>query len=88
MANIKSSEKDYRRSLKRQARNIHWRTTVKNALKKAKDAVAGKDPAAAKQAVLEAEVTLKKVASKGVIHKANASRHVSRLNKALANVGK
>lgn len=84
MANIKSSEKDYRRSLKRRARNVHHRSTVKTALKKAKEAIAGKDPVKAREAVKEAESTLKKVASKGVIHKANASRHVSRLNKAVA----
>lgn len=84
MANIKSSEKDYRRSLKRRERNIHYRTTVKTALKKAREAIAGKDPAKALDAVRAAEATLKKVASKGVIHKANASRTVARLNKAVA----
>ncbi|MGC4114378.1 MAG: 30S ribosomal protein S20 [Myxococcales bacterium] len=86
MANIKSAEKRHRQSLKRRARNIHWRSTVKTALKKVRDAVTAKDPAKAKDALTGAEKALKKAASKKAIHSRNANRHVSRLAKAVAHV--
>ncbi len=87
MANIKSAEKRHRQSLKRKARNLHWRSSVKTALKKARAAVSAKDPNA-KKLVVDAEKMLKKAASKGVIHARNASRHVARMAKALAPAAK
>ncbi|MBI5549473.1 MAG: 30S ribosomal protein S20 [Deltaproteobacteria bacterium] len=86
MANIKSAEKRHRQSLKRRARNTHWRSSVKTAVKKVRDAVAAKDPAKAKDALKAAEKTLKKAASKGAVHSRNASRHVGRLMKAVSGV--
>jgi len=90
VANIKSAEKRHRQSLKRRARNTHWRSTVKTAIKKAREATvtaaASKDPAKAKELVKAAERTLKKAASKGVIHARSASRHVARLAKAAAAI--
>ncbi len=90
MANIKSAEKRHRQSLKRRARNTHWKSTVKTAIKKAREATvaasASKDPAKAKEMVKAAERTLKKAASKGIIHARSASRHVARLAKAAAAV--
>ena len=86
MANLKSAEKRHRQSLKHRARNIHWRTTVKSALKKVREAVEGKDPVKAKDALKGAEKALKKAATKNAIHHRNASRHVSRLAKAVAGV--
>lgn len=85
MANIKSAEKRHRQSLKRRARNVHWRSTVKTAVKKVRDALTGKDPAKAKEALVGAEKALKKAANKRAIHPRNASRHVSRLAKAVAH---
>jgi len=86
VANIKSAEKRHRQSLKRRARNVHFRSTVKSALKKVRDAVEAKDPAKAKDAFKGAEKALKKAATKNAIHRRNASRHVSRLAKAVAGV--
>jgi small subunit ribosomal protein S20 len=83
VANTKSAEKRHRQSLKRRARNLHWRSTVKTAVKKAREAVSAKDPKA-KELIVAAERTLKKAASKGVVHARNASRHVARLTKSLA----
>ena len=84
MANIKSAEKRHRQSLKRRASNTHWRSSVKTAMKKVRDAVEAKDPAKAKDALKSAEKVLKKAATKGAIHSRNASRHVSRLTKAVS----
>ena len=88
MANIKSAEKRHRQSLKRRASNTHWRSTVKSAMKKVRDAVVAKDPTKAKDALKSAERSLKKAATKGAIHGRNASRHVARLAKAVVAIAK
>jgi small subunit ribosomal protein S20 len=80
VANIKSAQKRHRQSLKRRARNLHVRSTVRNAVKKAREAISGKDPKAAEY-LKAAERVLKKAASKGVIHSRNADRHVARLSR-------
>lgn len=82
MANTKSAEKRNRQALKRRARNTTVRTTVKGALKKAREALSTKDAAKTGDAVKDAARTLSKAASKGVIHKRNASRRIGRLAKA------
>lgn len=83
MANTKSAEKRNRQAQKRRARNTAVRTTVKNAVKKVREAVAAKDPAKAKEALVEASRTINKAATKGVLHSKNASRRISRLAKAV-----
>jgi small subunit ribosomal protein S20 len=88
VANIKSAEKRHRQSLKRRSRNVHWRSSVKTAVKKVRDAVAAKEPAKAKDALKAAETILKKAATKGAIHARSASRHVGRLAKAVAAAAK
>jgi small subunit ribosomal protein S20 len=55
------------------------RTGIKNAVKKAREAIAQGDPSKAKLAVQQAIRALGKAASKGVVHKNNASRRISRL---------
>ncbi len=88
MANIRSAEKRNRQAQKRRLRNIQVRTGVKNAVKKAREALEKGDLAAAKQALQVATQTLGKAASKGIVHANNASRRISRLNSALAKVGR
>ncbi|MBN1208574.1 MAG: 30S ribosomal protein S20 [Myxococcaceae bacterium] len=83
MANTKSAEKRNRQAQKRRARNVAVRTTVKGALKKAREAITNKD-AKTGDAVKEAVRTLGKAASKGVLHKRNVSRRISRMAKAAA----
>jgi small subunit ribosomal protein S20 len=87
LANTRSAEKRNRQSQKRRARNVQVRTGLKSAVKKAREAVTGADPAAAKEAVQVALRTLDKAASKGVIHKNAAARRIGRLAKALAKAG-
>ncbi len=84
MANIRSAEKRNRQGQKRRARNIQVRTGLKSAVKKARDAIAQGDPAAAKPALQAALRALDKAASKGVIHTNAATRRISRLSKAAA----
>ena len=82
MANMKSAEKRNRQSQKRAASNRVYRSAARTAVKKARLAVAAGDPNAA-ELVRSAEVALNRAASKGVIHKNNASRRTSRLMQSL-----
>ncbi|NBD14346.1 MULTISPECIES: 30S ribosomal protein S20 [Corallococcus] len=84
MANTKSAEKRYRQSLKRRARNVNVRTSVKDAVKSAREAIASKDGTKTTDALKAASKTLNKAASKGVLHKRTAARRISRLAKAAA----
>ena len=79
MANTKSAQKRNRQALKRRDRNQSVRTQVKSAVKRAREALASKDPAKAQEALRAAERTLDRAASKGVLHKKNASRRIARL---------
>ena len=67
--------------------NKSIKSSVKTAIKKVEAAVAANDAEAAKAALLEATATIDKAATKGVYHKNNASRKVSRLAKAVNGIG-
>lgn len=79
MANTKSAEKRNRQAQRRRARNVGVRTQVRTAIKKAREAIASKDPAKAKEAVRLATQALDRARSKGVLHAKNASRRIARL---------
>ena len=84
MANHKSAIKRYRQSLKRRDRNREIKEELKLAIKKARSAAEKGDKTEAKKLALEAEKKLAKAAVKGIVHKGNASRRVSRLTKLAA----
>ena len=86
MANIKSAKKRVLVSKKRNERNKAIKSGVKTAIKKVEAAVAANDKEAAKAALLAATATIDKAATKGVYHKNNASRKVSRLAKAVNSI--
>ncbi|MGN0142344.1 MAG: 30S ribosomal protein S20 [Roseburia sp.] len=81
MANIKSAKKRIIVSETRAARNKSIRSEVKTSIKKVEAAVAAKDKAAADAALKTAISTIESASSKGVYHKNNAGRKVSRLTK-------
>ncbi|MCC8138374.1 MAG: 30S ribosomal protein S20 [Clostridiales bacterium] len=83
MANIKSAKKRILVSQKRHDKNKAIKSSVKTAMKKVDAAVAANDKAAAEAALLAATSTIDKAATKGVYHKNNAARKVSRLAKAV-----
>ncbi|MBR5337564.1 MAG: 30S ribosomal protein S20 [Lachnospiraceae bacterium] len=87
MANIKSAKKRVLVNRTRAARNKAVRSAVKTAIKKVEAAVTAKDKDAAGAALLKAISTIDKAQSKGVYHKNNASRKVSRLTKAVNSIG-
>jgi small subunit ribosomal protein S20 len=84
LANTPSAIKRNRQAQKRRARNNQVRTSVKNAVKKVREALASGDAAAAKAALPAAEKALSTASSKGVFHQNAAARRISRLAKAVA----
>ena len=81
MANIKSAKKRILVAEIRTARNKSIRSEVKTATKKVEAAVAANDKAAAVEALKAATSVIEAAASKGVYHKNNVARKVSRLAK-------
>lgn len=81
MANHKSAIKRNKQNAVRNARNTHIRSTMRTFVKQVRTAVAEGDPAAALVALQRAIPFIDKAATRGVIHKATASRKISRLTK-------
>ncbi len=81
MANHKSALKRNKQNTVRNARNTHIRSTMRTYVKQVREAVAAGDAEAAKVAMEKAMPYIDKAASKGIIHKATASRKISRLAK-------
>ena len=88
MANHKSAEKRNRQNKIRNARNTHTRSTMRTYVKKVRIAVAEGDLENAQVLLEKAIPCIDKAASKGVIHKATASRKISRLAKLVDTMGK
>ena len=82
MAKNTQSAKRHRQSLKRRARNYSYRSRLKKYLKNARLAIMN-DADDKEELVDQACRELDHMASKGVIHRNNASRRKSRLRKAL-----
>lgn len=83
MANIKSAKKRILVSAKRAARNKSIRSKVKTSMKKVDAAIAANDKEAAKAALVNATSVIAKAATKGVYHKNNSARKISRLSRAV-----
>ena len=79
MANHKSALKRNRQNSVRRARNRANRSRVNNAIRAVDAAITNQTPDEATVALQTAIPIIQKVASKGVLHKKNASRKVSRL---------
>ena len=86
MANIKSAKKRILVTEERTARNKSIKSAVKTSIKKVEATVAAKDKAAATVALKEAIATIEKAGSKGIYHKNNVARKVSRLTKMVNSV--
>ena len=81
MANIKSAKKRILVTETKTARNKSIKSAVKTSIKKVEAAVANKNKEEAQAALTSAISTITKAANKGVYHKNNAARKVSRLTK-------
>ena len=83
MANITSAKKRIEVIDKKTLRNKMIKSKVKTVIKKVEAAIAAGDKEAAQANLLVAISEIDKAASKGVYHKNNASRKVSRLTAAV-----
>lgn len=81
MANHKSAEKRNRQSQIRRMRNRINRSKMKTAVKSLNSAIESGSVEEAKSALTAAVPVIAKTASKGTIHKKNASRKISRLTR-------
>ena len=81
MSNHKSALKRNKQNAERNARNTHIRSTMRTLVKQVRESAANGDKAAAEEALKKAIPYIDKTATKGVIHKASASRKISRLTK-------
>jgi small subunit ribosomal protein S20 len=88
MANIKSQIKRIKTNEKARLRNKDVRSSLKTAVRQAREAQAAGDLDAATTAVRNATRKLDKAASKGVIHKNQAANRKSSLAAGLAKLSK
>ncbi|TNE91979.1 MAG: 30S ribosomal protein S20 [Deltaproteobacteria bacterium] len=83
MAHHKDAIKRIKQNEKRRTKNRHYRSRMRNQIKKVRAAVEAGDHAAAMDQLRTAQSVIARVVSKGVIHKNAAARRISRLNKAV-----
>ena len=81
MATHKSAIKRHRQSLKRRHRNRLAKGAVRSALKEVVSAAKAGDKKAASDVLRAAERTVAKAAAKGILHRNNAARKISRVAK-------
>jgi len=88
MANTTSARKATRKIARRTEINKARRSLLRNSVRKVEEAIASGDRNAALAALKQAEPVIVRAAQRGVVHRNNASRKVSRLSKAIAKLGK
>ncbi|MBW1900848.1 MAG: 30S ribosomal protein S20 [Deltaproteobacteria bacterium] len=79
MANHKSALKRAKQNEVRRIRNKGYKTRVKKAVREVRTAIANNSQEQAQASFLEAVSIIQKTASKGIIHRNQASRKISRL---------
>lgn len=82
MATHKDAMKRHRQNLKRRDRNRYYKSSMRTLIKKFRVALEDGSLDEAKTLLFQNVKLIQKVAQKGVIHKNQASRRVSRLYKA------
>jgi small subunit ribosomal protein S20 len=86
VANHASALKRHRQTVKRTVRNQGLRTRLRHVVRAVRHAVAGKDVTAAEETLGLATRALDKAVTKGLIHRNNAARRVSRLSHAVSRL--
>ena len=79
MANIKSQKKRILTNEKARQRNVAFKSQLKHAIRKTREAIAAGDKDEAQKAYALASQKLDKAAGRGVIHRNNAANHKSAL---------
>lgn len=83
MANSAQARKRARQNTKRRQHSASQRSMIRTYLKRVNAAIEAKDYDNATEAYNKAVPVIDRLADKGIIHKNKASRHKSRLNKAI-----
>jgi len=83
LATHRSALKAHKQSTVRRARNRHYRSMARKAIKHFNLALEGKDKKAVSTSYQAAERILRRVAGKGVLKQQTASRTISRLTRKL-----
>lgn len=83
MANHKDALKRNRQNEKQRMRNRHFRTLMRNRIKALRQAVEAGDKPAAEAQLRETVSMIQRVTQKGIIHRRQAARRVSRLTLAV-----
>jgi small subunit ribosomal protein S20 len=86
LANHKSAIKRIRTSERKRLRNRVFVSRARTEIKAARTEIAGGDIQAAREATVQAIRTLDRAATKGILHRNNASRRKARLMKHLATL--
>lgn len=81
MANHKSAVKRAKQSEARRLRNRMRKTRMKNVIKDVQEAISSNSPELVMERLRQAVSTIDRTAGKGVIHKNNAARKISRLTR-------
>ena len=88
MANTKSARKATRVIARRTEINKARRSVLRNPVRKVEEAIKSGDRKAALAAFRAVEPVIMRAAQRGIVHKNNASRKVSRLAHRIAKLGK
>jgi len=80
----KSAIKRHRQNVKRQARNLTIRTHVRHVVRELREVIEKKDVTTAEAKLRSVMATVQKAATKGVLHRNNAARRISRLSQQIA----
>ncbi len=83
MADHKDAIKRNKQNAKRQLRNRHFRSKMRNQIKRIHHALEDGDIKRAEEQLPRAVSVIQSVAQKGIIHRKQAARRVSRLYKAI-----
>jgi len=81
MATHKSALKRSKQSKEKRLRNRNVKSNLKTTMKAVSAAIEAKDPKKAQEVLSQVTPVINKAASKGVIHKKNAARKISRLTR-------
>jgi len=85
LPNIKSAAKRARQNIKREQRNRRVKSMVKTAIRHFEESLQGENLEEARIKLNSAVRRIDKAAARGIIHKNNAARKKSRLNRLLNN---
>ncbi|MEC7949466.1 MAG: 30S ribosomal protein S20 [Myxococcota bacterium] len=88
MANHKDALKRIRQNEVRRQRNKHYRSMMRTEIKKLNKAIDAGDSAAAQAQLPKTVSLIQRVAQKGIIHRKQAARRVSRLSVAVNKTAK